>query len=754
MTEISSLKPGAQLLWAEALKVPGRFGHSEPGLNHFLLALLERHAPMAESLAAGLSAAIYLRTIKESLERGDTGGNLDTDNVLKEALDLATQTGRSEASERDLAAVLLKKAGFQLVPAPAWKGPSPAAQTAGPQPGPQPDMQPDIQPVPQPEKADASHGQPAAYRPRAKHPTPKLEQFGRDLCLQALEGKLPVILGRDLELEAVMQTLCRWTKRNPLLVGPAGVGKTAIIEALAQRIVSGQVPAPLQGLRVFGLQASSLVAGASIVGQLEERMREVMKEASQDGIVLFIDEIHTIVGSGGARQVSDLGSLLKPALAKGEIAVIGATTDGEYAGFMEQDRALERRFQPVRVQELSGEATLEILRKLREKAIRERGITFTDQALSLMILLAQRYLRNRNFPDKGIDLLEQCLAHALLHDISEVTPSLVQDVVERMVGMPTELGSELSERLTAVTKSLFEEAFCPPESAAQVSQRLETAMRGLDVEPVRPNAVLFVAGPAGQVPELAAQVIAQSLFGSRERVIEFDLSRIKHEGDVNWLIGSAPGYIGHDNPVPFHVELSQQPWSVLLLTNVDECHPQAHPLLAQAFHDGFFTESHGRRIYLSDAIVLMTATLAEHRSGRPFGLVPQDQSQPLEAEPALPDLSRLLSPELMAEIDFAWTPDRPTAGRLESWLMQWVFPVLSERYLRQGLDIEWDPSMAGWLAGQIVKAGDLLQGERLVEDQVLPLLIPYLKEPGKVTLLCDTEGTIKVKTEKGDPDGV
>ncbi len=669
MTELSSLRPGAQILWEEALKVPGRFGHKEPGLNHFLLALLERHGPMAESLAAGLSAATYTRTIKESLEQGDSGGNLDTDGLLKEALELATQTGRSEASERDLASVLLKKAGFQLVPAVPWK----SSPQSGPAVSPQVDA-----PA---EKAGGTPQRATAYRPRAKNPTPKLEQFGRDLCREALEGRLPVILGREIELEAVMQTLCRWTKRNPILVGPAGVGKTAIVEALAQRIVSGDVREPLQGLRVFAIQASSLVAGASMAGQLEERVREVLKEASQDGVVLFIDEIHTIVGSGGIRQVSDIGSLLKPALAKGALAVIGATTDAEYASFMEQDRALERRFQPVRVQELSTDATLAILRNLRERAIRERGVTITDQALSLMILLAQRYLRNRHFPDKGIDLLEQCVSYAFLNSISEITPSLVQGVVERMVGMPTELGAGLSQRLDAVKLSLFDEAFCPEASAALVSQRLEIAMRGLDIEPTRPNAVLFVAGPAGHVPELVAQVLAESLFGNRERVIEFDMSRIKHEGDVNWLIGSAPGYIGHDNPVPFHLELTQQPWSVLLLTNIDECHPQAHPLLAQAFHDGFFTESHGRRIYLSDAIVVLTATLAEQRSGRPFGLVPRGRNEVSEEELPFPDLSRILSPELMAEnrlcMDAGTADVRPAAVVAQEVGLSLAFRALS-----------------------------------------------------------------------------
>jgi ATP-dependent Clp protease ATP-binding subunit ClpC len=732
MPDRESLRPGAQLFWDEALEVPGRFGHKEFGLNHFLLALLERHGAMAESLAAGLTAVDYRRKIKESLDKGDIGEKLDPDALLEEAIQQATHAGRTSASERDLATIILQKAGWQLLPAPARPSYVPADLPADPRPTQSPgDKRPDAAT--------------STYRPRAKHATPMLEQFGRDLCREALEGRLTPVLGRELELQAVMQTLCRWTKRNPLLVGPAGVGKTAIVEALAQRIVSGQVPPPLQGLRVFALQASSLVGGASMVGQLEERMRGVLREASQDGIVLFIDEIHTIVGSGGIRQISDLGSLLKPALAKGDLACIGATTDGEYSGFMEQDRALERRFQPLRVQELSPDATLDILRSLRERAVRERGVTFTDQALDLMILLAQRYLRNRNFPDKGIDLLEQCLAYAILNSVTEVTPAVVHSVVERMVGADVSLGVDLSERLGKTKDSLMAEAFCPDEVAAQVIQRLEIAMRGLDVDPVRPNAVLLIAAPAGQVPELAAQVLARSLFGSRDRLIEFDLSRLKHEADVSWLTGSPPGYVGHDNPVQFHVELTQQPWSVLLLTNVDACHPQAHSVLAQAFRSGFLTESHGRRIYLSDAVVVLTATVAEERAAGPLGFV-TDTNVPAESETTVPDIQAMLQPELVAQLDLAWKPARLTKDRLQSWLKSWVLPVVSERYQRQGLAIQWDASIIEWLSGRILALGrgDLLQGERLVEEQVLPLLIPLLKEPGEVTLFCDQAGEIQV----------
>jgi ATP-dependent Clp protease ATP-binding subunit ClpC len=324
-----------------------------------------------------------------------------------------------------------------------------------------------------------------------------------------------------------------------------------------------------------------------------------------------------------------------------------------------------------------------------------------------------------------------------------------------MVGMPTELGADLSVRLGKVKDSLMNEAFCPEEVAAQIVQRLEIAMRGLDVDPVRPNAVLLVAAAAGQVPELAAQVLAQSLFGSRERLVEFDLSRLKHEADVSWLTGSPPGYIGHDSPVQFHLELTQQPWSVLLLTNIDACHPQAHSVLAQAFRSGFLTESHGRRIYLSDAVVVLTASVEEERTAGPLGFV-KETNVPEEPEAAAINVSAMLQPELIAQLDLSWKPARLTRDRLESWLKAWVLPVLSERYQRQGLAIQWDASIIEWLSGQILAQGkgDLLQGERLVEEHLLPLLIPFLKEPGEVTLFCDQTGAIQVKSIKGDQHGV
>ncbi len=714
------LTPGAQAFWNSALEVPGRFGHKEIALHHFLLALLERHGPMAESLASGLRASDYYRQIQQSLRNSDTGEQVDPSVLLEEAFQHAVQAGKPRASERDLAAVLLRHAGWTLMDEPVGIVSRPGREE--PQ-GEQPEV---------------------AYRPRARKPTPALEEFGRDLCQEAVAGRLPPILGRELEIQGVMEILCRFTKRNPLLIGPAGVGKTAIVEGLAQRIVRGEVPPPLRGLRIFALQASSLVGGAGVVGELEKRMQTVLEEASQDGIVLFIDEIHTIVGSGGMRQVSDVASLLKPALGKGQIACIGATTDEEFHRFIEQDRALERRFQPLRVQELSPEATLEILYALRERAVRERGVTFSDDALRLTILLAQQYLRNRHFPDKAIDIFEQSVAFAVLHSISEVTPETVRDVVQRMIGIPVDLGPDLSRRLAEVKQRLVARAFCPEAIADHLVQRLEITMRGLDIAPLRPNAVLLVAGTPGEAPELAAFVLAEALYGTRDRVIELDMARFTHPADVTWLTGAPPGFVGHDAVLEFHRQLAHQPWSVVLLKNVEASHPQAQEVLAEAFRSGFLTDAQGHKIYLSDSIIVLTATAAERGGRRRLGFGRDDAGRETEEEPAL-EITPPLSPDLLARLDLRWRPERPTIERVQLWLEHWVLPSLTERYQRQGLEIVWDPTVVEWLSATVLATGDLQQGEHLVEERVLPTLIPYLNAQGKVILSYGTDVGIQIQ---------
>ncbi len=746
MNATEKLTPSAQMVWNAALEMPQRFGHPHFALQHFLLVLLDRYGPMAESIASGLRAREYYLQVQRALQEGELD-RVEPEAVLEEAFQRAVQAGKARASERDLAAVCLRRAGWTLLEEPPRTAPRSPQKTEGEAERRPDGLEEDLHrllagaaPEAQTEAA-ARDG----YRPRARKPTPTLEQFGRDLCREALDGKLPPILGRDLEIQSIMETLCRFTKRNPLLVGPAGVGKTAIVEGLAQRIVRGEVPPPLQGLRIFALQSSALVSGAGIVGELEKRMHAILEEASQDGIVLFIDEIHTIVGSGGVRQVSDVGSLLKPALGKGQIACIGATTDEEFHQFIEQDRALERRFQPLRVQELSPQATLEILRALRERAVRERDITVSEEALPLIILLAQQYLRNRHFPDKAIDIFEQSVAAALLRSQTEVTPDLVCEVVQRMTGIPLDLGPGLSRRLEEVKRRLVDRAFCPEAAAEQLTHRLEITLRGLDVTPSRPNAVVLVVGTPGQAPELAARILAEALYDDPGRLIELDMTRFTHPADVNWLTGAPPGYVGHDAVLEFHRQLAQQPWSVVLFKNVDAAHPQAQEVLAEAFRSGFLTDAQGHKVYLSDTVVVMTATV-EETTKRRIGFHADREER--EAGKIGPGVLPPLLPDLLDRVEVSWQPEQPTGERVQTWLKEWILPSLVERYQRQGLEVEWDPSLVEWLSATILAAGELNQGERLIEEQVLPVLVPYLNQPGRVVLTYDQDKGIQIQ-EKG-----
>ncbi len=383
-----ALTSGAQMLVRTATEKQRQRQHDQMHVFHWLLALVERHGAMAEAMSSGLNASTLQRYLQEQLGQGKLGDPLDLDTVLRQAQEHAKARAKSQAAERDLAVVILKAAGYPIT-----------EDTTVVPAKPTPDK------TPEPAGEPALAGSPT-YQPRAKRLIPTLEQYGRDLTREALEGKLAPIVGRYDEIQLLIETLARRTKRNPVLVGPAGVGKTAIVEGFAQRVVKGEVPPLLQDVRVMAIQPSTLVAGAHMVGELEKRMKSVLSEASQDGIILFIDEVHSMMGAGGMPGVSDMGSLLKPALARGEIACIAATTDDEYRRFIEPDGALERRFQPIRVQELTAEETIAVLMSLRDLLARQYNVQVPDEVLRWLVDFGQRFLRNRHLPDKGVDLLE------------------------------------------------------------------------------------------------------------------------------------------------------------------------------------------------------------------------------------------------------------------------------------------------------------------------------------------------------------
>lgn len=696
------LSPGAEDIVARAVALRQQFAHSFLCLNHWLCALLERHAEMAADLATGLTEPRHLqRHLLSRLGANETGNPLPDAELFAAASGEAQARGARKVYERDLATAILAAAGYRLK-----------------------DSFPDLPVSGTSVERDPAHAPTASsgYSPRALRPTPTIEKFGRDLTAAALGGKLSPVVERDEEIQLVIETLCRRTKRNPLLVGPAGVGKTAIVEGLAQRIVEERVPEPLRYVRIMSLQPSSLVAGASYAGELDKRIGMILAEAAQDGIILFIDEVHSIIGTGGREGTSDIASQLKPALARGEISCLAATTDEEYRRFIESDSALERRFQPIRVQELSPAQTLEVLATLRDELGRQRRVVVPDEVLHSLVEFAARHMRNRYFPDKGVDLLEQCVAYAISQGRETVSPADAETIARRLTGMPVAVG----ERVSSLAARLAARPLLIESDARALCNRLEVTSRGLDLRPSRPNAVLLLMGEAAAKGAALAETIAETLCGGGNRVIAIDFGRFDQPEDLNMLIGSPPGYVGYNDTLPLH-RLAQMPWCVIRADNIHACHPQVLAVWQEALAEGVLTDARGRRLYLSDAVVLMTAAIpvAQEMNRKSIGFR-QDLSvgEDEDGDHARRIAARALGEELVGECDLVCTavPQADGTGQ-RLWLECGPLPQLAARYKKHGIDLHWDESLVGWLSAQQLTER---KWEHLVDNELAPLLIDHI----------------------------
>jgi ATP-dependent Clp protease ATP-binding subunit ClpC len=710
------LTTGARKITEAAVKKQMESKHSYLGVNHWLLALVERHAAMAEAMVSGFLAEVIKAKLQEQLRHGEAGSALDEKSVIQEAIRRAQGRERNLANERDLAAIILTASGYSIT-APA-NG-----------------MQCDIST----KESNHSTGDKMEASPRSS--TPMLDQFGCDLTQLARKGKLSPVVGREEETELLIETLCRHSKRNPVLVGPAGVGKTAIVEGVARRIVEGKIPPSLINSRIIALQPSLLVAGAHITGELEKRMKAILSEASQDGTLLFIDEIHTIMGVGGMLGTSDLGSMLKPALARGDIACIAATTDDEYRRFIESDTALERRFQPIRVQELSPEDTLQILQVLKEQLDLENPVNIGDDVLRWLVEFGQQYMRNRYFPDKAVDLLEQCFAHAKAQGKNSVDLSDAREVAQRMVGMPV----VTAQRLNLMATELKDRRILTDEETQILTGRLQVTMRGLDMRASRPNAVVMLAGDALENAKGLSETISSTLFGAKDRVIAIDFSRFGAPEDINLLVGAPPGYVGYSDRLPIHT-LAQIPWCVLLLERVDACHPRIREVLAQALLDGWIMDGRGKTLYLSDAIVVMTCevSIQSHRS---LGFT--QEVNRITVEDLFQIVSEKVGGGVAGQVDLFSFGAANVQGVSPEWLKEHFLKDFTTRYSKQGLQLKWDSSFLDWLSNQKSNQYSEHDWEIWVDRALTPSIIPYLSTldssgPTQVTIYMDGDSvTVK-----------
>ncbi len=566
----------------------------------------------------------------------------------------------------------------------------------------------------------AGQKEPSTSGPGATEAAPTgslvLDQFGRNLAQLAREKKLDPVIGRDKEIERVMQVLSRRTKNNPVLIGEPGVGKTAIVEGLAQKIVGGDVPETLRGKQLYTLDLGALVAGSRYRGDFEERLKKVLKEIRTRGdIILFIDELHTLVGAGAAEGAIDAASILKPMLARGELQTIGATTLDEYRKHLEKDAALERRFQPIKVEEPTVAHTIEILKGLRDRYESHHRVTITDQALVAAANLADRYISDRHLPDKAIDLIDEAGSRlrirrmrtpgdyreledeianvrrdkegaiegqqfekaAKLHDqekellarkatkeaearaegidfFDEVDEESIAEVLAMWTGIPVyKLTEEETAKLLRMEDELHKRVIGQVDAIRAVSQAIRRTRAGLK-DPKRPSGSFIFLGPSGVGKTELAKTLAEFLFGDESALIQLDMSEYMEKHTVSRLVGSPPGYVGYDEGGQLTEAVRRKPFSVVLFDEIEKAHPDVFNTLLQILEDGRLTDAQGRSVDFKNTVIIMTSNLgtADLRKAS-VGFAKADEAVTYERmkEKVNDELKRHFRPEFLNRID-------------------------------------------------------------------------------------------------------
>jgi ATP-dependent Clp protease ATP-binding subunit ClpC len=456
---------------------------------------------------------------------------------------------------------------------------------------------------------EVSSADPREWAKRLRSGTPTLSSYSRDLTAAARAGELDPVIGREDEIERVIAILSRRSKNNPVLVGEPGVGKTAVVEGLAQRIARGDVPPPLRDKRVLSLSLGPLVAGTKYRGEFEARVKRILDEIRRAAreIVLFIDELHTLVGAGAAEGSLDLSSMIKPELARGELQCIGATTFEEYRKHIEADAALERRFQPVMVNEPTIDQTIKILQGLRSRYATHHGVAIDDAALDAAAHLSARYIVDRFLPDKAIDLVDEAAASVALRRGFTVEVDDIADIVSKWTGIPQGSLDEAQTRtLLQLETSLARRVVGQGEAIGLVSQAIRRGRAGLK-DPRKPLGGFLFVGPSGVGKTELARALAAELFGSEEALVRIDLSEYTESHTVSRLLGAPPGYSGHDEAGQLTEPVRRRPYSVVLFDELEKAHGDVAAILLQILDDGRVTDAKGRTIDFRHAIVILTS---------------------------------------------------------------------------------------------------------------------------------------------------
>ena len=550
---------------------------------------------------------------------------------------------------------------------------------------------------------------PAQPRMSASRSGRPSEKYGRDLTRLAQEGRLDPVLCREEELERMVEILCRRHKNNPCLLGEPGVGKSALAEALAQRIASGQITPALRGKRVLALDMASMVAGTKYRGDFEERFKNLLEELYRDrSTILFIDEIHIITGAGAAEGAIDAASILKPMLARGEIQLIGATTPEDYRKTIQKDSALERRFGKVMVEEPTPADAEAILNGLMPRYERYHGVSIPPQAIHAAVELSVRYLPGRYLPDKAIDLLDEAAAACRIAEKGSekkaLTPADIAHVVSKASGVPAErVGEAERERLAQLEERLSAEVIGQPRAVAAVASAIRRSRTGLR-ETGRPIGAMLFLGPTGVGKTQLARTLAKCWFGSEKALLRFDMSEYMERHTVARLIGAPPGYVGHDEGGQLTEAVRRRPYSVVLFDEIEKAHGDIQNLLLQILEDGSLTDAQGRRADFSNTIILLTSNLgarclAGQTAPLGFGAVAAENKR--RGQQAIQEAKEFFRPELMGRLDEVVLFD-PLGPAQLTGIADRLLCELEERAARQGYTLRHTPAAAKALAGEKV----------------------------------------------------
>ncbi len=665
---MNNFTPRAQQVLALARKEADRFNHNYVGTEHLLLGLIKLGQGVAVNVLQKMG--LDLETVRMEVEK-QVGSGPETKMVgnipytprVKKVLALAGKEAKAlnhsyVGTEHILLGLLREGEG---VAARVLKNLEVDIERT------RNEILKELDPNFTPPESDQDGGGEPSSKKDVK--TPALRAFGRDLTDLAKKSELDPVIGRHNEIERVIQVLCRRTKNNPVLLGEAGVGKTAIVEGLAQEIASGNVPELLREKKVITLDLALMVAGTKYRGQFEERIKAVMDEIRRSkNVILFIDELHTIVGAGSAEGAMDASNIIKPALSRGELQCVGATTLNEYRKYIEKDAALERRFQTVKVDAPTVDEAILILKGLRPKYEAHHKAKLTDEALETAVRFSERYITGRFLPDKAIDVMDEAGARARINamtrppDVKEIEKEIEEIRIEKeaainakMTGVPLQkMEQKETAKLLAMEAEMKQRVIGQDEAVAAISKALRRSRADLK-DPRRPIGSFVFLGPTGVGKTFLARTLAEFMFGDSDALIQIDMSEYMEKFTASRLIGSPPGYVGYEEGGQLSEAVRRRPYSVVLFDEIEKAHPDVMHLLLQILEDGKVTDSLGRKIDFRNTIIIMTSNVGaefiKRQTTMGFGATRDEANYDTMRDKILEETKRVFKPEFLNRLD-------------------------------------------------------------------------------------------------------